>query len=280
MVENITISDIHQEVAIHIKNSGLPVLPTSPNVVIDKLEIRAKKTFRRDGITIISAGDKFNHSNAIRLLVGIENVIEGDLSTDDLSFTLYDGESRTVEWKENTGSGTLNITYGNAASAYGRAYEGQTITYGYDDDLPRSIAQKNPNAMISSVNIRCEGQVSNLKIMLNGHEDSFVYINNDGILTEDNGPSWNQETYQWEDSIHTNTHYIISDRPLYSAPYGENEDKREFVEKPRPLVNFNPDTGKGETGIAISAIFAIMTLATVSVVVMTIGRVVKKDTIK
>ena len=278
LVKEITISDLHHEVAIVINDSGLPPLPSSPNVVIERLEVQAKKTVRKDGETFIRAGDDFSYQGSIRLRVGITDSSHGDLDVDNLDLTLHPSDKKTIQWNESTGSGDVTIRYGDVATGYGRVYGGETITYGYENDMPRAIIRKNPNAKMTSIKIISEGQAAHLNIELDANVDDFVYINKNGVLTQDDGPTWNEDSYQWEDKIKTTTHYIVSDRKLYSNPYGEDADKSKNEENKDdpPTKNFNPNTGRGETGVAISGIFAIMMITCVSVVMVTLRRIISK----
>ena len=130
---------------------------------------------------------------------------------------------------------------------------------------------------MTSIKIICEGQASNLKVSVDGDKDNYIYINHDGVLSQPDKISWNEERYVWEDSIKSTTHYIISDIPLKSAPYGDDAPKSSASDDENDLVNFNPNTGRGETGIAISGIFAIMVISVVSIVLMTIRRILSNQ---
>ncbi len=278
---NMTITN--GEFVITAATTNLPAMPNTPNVTIQNLQITATRSLLVDGETVVRAGTNYKYDGTIQLAVGHQNTIvvgnasssssndtssssstaSGNSSSASISsITLYTGDVQYLQCASNEGYKDFTIKYADIATATTRLYDGQASAFGYSNDLPSPILNKNRTAFMHSINITVDQLVSPMTVYFDkAYENYYIYKNDNGNLTLSNA-TWNSDLQEWSDRLTSSTHYIISDIPLVSAPYtiaGQqaDDDKNttdtnanadtqtppDISETADPDKNYNPNTG-------------------------------------
>lgn len=228
----------------------------SPNLVIEKLEIKAKKDWEQTvagkTVKVIDKGETYAYTGAKELFVGY-TLVEKELDTD----TGLEND-KMVKFKDTKGDTPYETFDFDELdiSLEGRAYKGDKIYVKVDGKANTDVLKMDDNADMRFYNVKTNGFPSTTTIVLAAEEDEFVYKIVDGKLSP-SGLKWSDDDYGWTGKIRGAVSYVVSDvemKNVASAAEGGTGTG-------------NPDTGANDV-VGIAAALAVVSLVAAGAVSM------------
>lgn len=282
LVKEIKINNRTQEVDIVFAGSAIAE-PSSPNVVISQLSVRAKRTIYdsyRD--PLVTSNSVYEFDGNLRFKVGLFSDDEA-MVRDGFELNLIDGDRKYIRWVKGDGYGQVRVSYGNSAYAEGRVFENDKVLYSCNETVDPDLEDANPGAFITSIDMGGGSFPEIMSVQLLANKGDYIYEYVNGNLKAATGLKWSEDDYAWIGKITTGKHYVFSDVRLRSvsgsttgstttdtSSSSSNDYSGEYYG--------NPETGGGSNvAVAISAIVAVLSIAVVSIIMSTILAIKRKD---
>lgn len=257
LVKEVKFDDDENQLLVVLNDNYELVRPTAtqaPNLVIDKLEIKAKKTWD-------STDDKNSDNAEIKknktYVFDGEKTLKVGFDTEDTDYKqelasspkFVNGELvkfvNDTKVYESTPYETAEMNEGDIYLE-GRVYKDDKVYVKVDNKVNKDILKASEEADIRFYNIKTNGFPSTTTINLTAEEDEFVYKIVDGKIAA-SGLKWSADDYAWVGKIRSGVSYVVSDVELKAAPAtGE-------------AATGNPDTGANDV-VGIAAALAVVSL--------------------
>lgn len=243
LVKEVKFNDDDNQLLIVLNdNYELTVPKNSPNLVIDKLEIKARKDWEpTKGTKVIDKGETYTFAGEKELFVGYpenKNELDGDANFENGELVKF------IDTGKETPYETAELSEGDVYLE-GRVYKDDKVFVKVDNKVNKDILKASEEADIRFYNIKTNGFPSSTTIQLSAEEDEFVYKVVDGKITA-SGLKWSEDDYAWVGKIRSTVSYVVSDVELKAAPATEG-------------TTGNPDTGANDV-VGIAAALAVVSL--------------------
>lgn len=249
LVKEVKFNDDDAQLLIVLNdNYDLTQPKNSPNLVIDKLEVKARKDYKTgtkpNEVTVIDKGATYKYNGNRELWVGYdinENELDGDANFENGELVKF------VDAGGQTPYATAELSESDVYLE-GRVYKSDKVFVKVDNKVDKEILKASEEADIRFYNVKTNGFPSSTTIQLAVEEDEFVYKIVDGKLTA-SGLKWSDDDYAWTGKIRSSVSYVVSDIEL----------KNVSASAEGGTGTGNPDTGANDV-VGIAAALAVVSL--------------------
>lgn len=249
LVKSVAINDDKGRVDIKfVADYSLTFDPTKdliPNVIFEKLELKAKKKIDKwDGDSYeshIKSGDTYTMSIKAGFRVGYletKDDVNGNYAEDGLVKFTKDGDESYGEASYDNGD----------ISIFGRVYADDKVFTKFSSsvgDDQKAALKLYPEADLRFVNFTTNGLSANNTVLVYAEEDEFVYEIKDGKVVS-TSLKWDDEDGAWKGKTRSSVSYVISDVKL-------------DVSSAVAADPANPETGANDV-VGVAAALAVVSL--------------------
>ncbi|MEG1875387.1 MAG: hypothetical protein RR022_05990 [Angelakisella sp.] len=235
LIKEIKIDDTDEVVRIALNDNMSLAEPKNPNMILQSLSIKAKKT-----VGDVTRGDTLTLNN-------IEERVGHTVNTVDLSAgsaQLLEGYNKITDSSGNLAYGTVYFSTGDLMME-GRAYKDDKIFLQSSGNANTTVLKNFPDADMRFITVKTSDLPTSFALTVSAEKEEFIYKIVDNKLVS-SGLKWSEEDYAWTGRIRTSTQYVISDTKLNVSPADETGTT-------------NPDTGANDI-VGIAAALAVVSL--------------------